>query len=107
MQCLRSLAPGYRTGGVGMTKPLLMALIAGEGIGLGLAGGVLGTGVLVTVLTLWPVTLGVEGYGINLQPGVHTVVHCLLAALAVGVLASIAPAIAVGRRPLVLSVKAD
>ena len=92
---------------VGMTKGRLMALIASEGIGLGLAGGVLGTGLVVTLLVLRPVTLGVEGYGIDLAPGVQTVLHSLLAALAIGVLASAAPAFAVARRPLHVGVKAE
>lgn len=92
---------------VGMHKPLLMALIAGEGIGLGLLGGVIGTGVVVAILTIWPVTLGVEGFGIDLQPGVATVVQSLLAALVVGVVASVPPAFAVARRPLSLGVKAE
>ena len=92
---------------VGMTKGRLMTLIASEGIGLGLLGGMLGTGLVVTLLVLWPVTLGVEGYGIDLAPGVQTVLHSLLAALTIGVLASAAPAIAVARRPLHLGVKAE
>jgi putative ABC transport system permease protein len=92
---------------VGMQKPLLMMLIAGEGIGLGMIGGVLGTAVVVVILTVWPVTLGVEGFGIDLVPGVGTVISSLVAALAVGALASVPPAIAVARRPLSLGVKAD
>jgi len=92
---------------VGMTKGRLMTLIASEGVGLGLAGGVLGTGLVVTLLVLRPVTLGVEGYGIDLTPGVQTVLHSLLAALAIGILASAAPAFAVARRPLHVGVKAE
>ena len=92
---------------VGMTKGRLMALIASEGIGLGLAGGILGTGLVVTLLVLRPVTLGVEGYGIDLAPGVQTVLHSLLAALCIGILASAAPAFAVARRPLHVGVKAE
>ncbi|MEZ6038784.1 MAG: ABC transporter permease [Planctomycetota bacterium] len=92
---------------VGMPKPLLMALIAAEGIGLGLCGGVLGTGIVTLVLWLWPLTLGVEGFGIDLVPATGTVLHSLLAALLVGVFASVPPAIAVARRPLALSVKAE
>jgi len=92
---------------VGMQKPMLMALIAGEGVGLGLLGGLLGTGVVYAILTIWPVTLGVEGHGIDLAPDGRMVLQCLLAALAVGLVASIPPAIAVARRPLSLSVKAS
>lgn len=92
---------------VGMQKPMLMALIAGEGVGLGLIGGLLGTGVVYAILTIWPVTLGVEGHGIDLAPDGRMVLQCLLAALVVGLVASIPPAIAVARRPLSLSVKAS
>ena len=92
---------------VGMQKPMLMALIAGEGVGLGLIGGLLGTGLVFAILTIWPVTLGVEGHGIDLAPDIRMVAQCLLAALVVGVVASIPPAIAVARRPLSLSVKAS
>lgn len=92
---------------VGMQKRMLMALIAGEGIGLGLIGGVLGTGIVWVLLTVWPITLGVEGHGIDLAPSGRMVAQSLLAALVVGIVASIPPAFAVARRPLSLSVKAD
>ena len=92
---------------VGMQKRMLMALIAGEGVGLGLLGGVLGTGVVFVLLTIWPITLGVEGHGIDLVPTGEMVAQSLLAAFAVGAIASIPPAVAVARRPLYLSVKAD
>ena len=92
---------------VGMQKPMLMALIAGEGIGLGLIGGVLGTGIVTVLLLIWPVTLGVEGHGIDMTPSVRMVTQSLFAALLVGTLASLPPALAVARRPLYLSVKAD
>lgn len=92
---------------VGMPKRTLMALIAGEGVGLSLLGGLLGTGLVVVLLTVFPVTLGVEGHGIDLAPGWATVLYSLAAALVVGILASILPALAVARRPLALAVKAD
>lgn len=92
---------------VGMPKTMLMALIAGEGIGLGLLGGILGTGIVTLLLTVWPVTLGVEGHGIDMTPSVRMVLQSLLAALLIGIFASLPPAIAVARRPLYLGVKAD
>jgi len=92
---------------VGMTKGKLMALIACEGIGLGLLGGLIGTGLVVALLTIWPVTLGVEGYGIDLAPTMATAGQSMLAALVTGTLASLPPAIAVARRPLHLGVKAE
>lgn len=92
---------------VGLGKGKLMALIAAEGIGLGLLGGAIGIGLVVGSLWWWPVTLGVEGYGIDLAPGFGTALHALGAALLVGCLASVPPAIAVARRPLHLGVKAE
>lgn len=92
---------------IGLTKPRLMALIAAEGVGLGVLGGALGTAVIVTWFTFVPLTLGIEGYGIDLSPGVGTVVQTMVAALLTGVIASVLPAIAVARRPLAWGVKAD
>lgn len=92
---------------VGMPKTMLMALIAGEGVGLGMIGGILGTAIVTGLLTIWPVTLGVEGHGIDLTPSVRMVTQSLIAALVVGVVASLPPAIAVARRPLYLGVKAS
>lgn len=92
---------------VGMTKARLAGLIALEGIGLGLVGGALGTGVVMITLLAWPVTLGVEGHGIDLAPSAAAAVQALGASLAIGAVASIVPAIAVARRPLFLGVKAE
>ena len=92
---------------VGLRKPQLMLLIAAEGIGLGVLGGMLGTGAVLLWLLLQPLTLGVEGHGIDLVPGVHTVVHCLLAALAIATVASLPPAFAASRRPLHLGIKEE
>jgi hypothetical protein len=68
---------------------------------------VLGTGIVTVLLLIWPVTLGVEGHGIDMTPSVRMVTQSLFAALLVGTLASLPPALAVARRPLYLSVKAD
>lgn len=92
---------------IGLSKPRLMALIAAEGVGLGVLGGALGTAVIVTWFTLVPLTLGIEGYGIDLSPGIGTVVQTMAAALLTGVVASVLPAIAVARRPLAWGVKAE
>jgi putative ABC transport system permease protein len=92
---------------LGLGKGKLMALIAVEGIGLGVLGGAIGTALVVGALWIWPVTLGVEGFGIDLAPHLRTVGHSLLAALATGAVASLPPALAVARRPLHLGVKAE
>ncbi len=90
---------------VGMTKPKLMGLVAAEGIMLGLVGGAIGIAAVLVLLLLRPVTLGIEGYGIDMQPTWAIAAQCLLAALLVGAFASIPPAVAVARRSLALGVK--
>jgi len=92
---------------VGLTKPKLMALIACEGIGLGVVGGAIGVGLVLALLAWRPVTLGVEGYGIDLQPTWAVAAGCLVAAVGIGALASLPPAIATARRPLALGVKEE
>lgn len=92
---------------IGMTKGRLAGIVALEGIGLGVVGGALGTGVVIGLLAFFPITLGVEGHGIDLAPSRDAALHALAASLAVGTLASILPAIAVARRPLLLGVKAE
>jgi putative ABC transport system permease protein len=92
---------------VGMTKGRLLSLVAAEGIALGLLGGVIGTAIVVTLLRVFPVTLGVEGWGIDLAPSLHTVWQSLLVALLIAVLASLPPAFAVARRPLWRAVKEE
>ena len=92
---------------VGLTKARLAGLIAIEGIGLGLAGGVLGTGLVMALLWMSPVTLGVEGHGIDLVPSGDAMAQALFASLAIGAFASSFPAISLARRPLLLGVKAE
>jgi putative ABC transport system permease protein len=92
---------------VGLTKPKLASLVAAEGIALGVAGGVVGVAAVLLLLLARPVTLGVEGWGIDLQPTVAVAVQCVLAAAIVGAIASIPPAVAVARRPLALGVKEE
>lgn len=92
---------------VGMPKTTQMALIAAEGVGLALVGGVLGSGIVFGLLWAWPLTLGIEGHGIDLAPTGRMVVQSLIAALAVGAVASIPPAIAAAGRSLAVGVKAD
>ncbi len=92
---------------VGLTKARLVTLVASEGIGLGLCGGAIGTALVVVLLLIHPVTLGVEGYGIDLVADGKVAAQSLLAALLTGAVASLPPAIAVARRPLHLGVKAE
>ena len=92
---------------IGLSKFRLAALISLEGVGLGLAGGILGAGAVMVFFALHPTTLGVEGYGIDFVPSVGVAVQSILASIAVGALASIGPALEAVRRPLHLAVKED
>jgi putative ABC transport system permease protein len=92
---------------VGVGRPTLAALILTESLALGLAGGVLGAGAVVALLTFFPLTLGVEGWGIDVLPEGRLVVGALGVAAIVGLLAAVAPALGVLRRPLALAVKAE
>ncbi|MHC5010526.1 MAG: ABC transporter permease [Planctomycetota bacterium] len=90
---------------VGATKVLVAALVLVEGLVLSLLGGLLGIGLVFLALHLYPQTLGIEGYGIDLIPDASIVVFGVVLAAVVGVLASLGPAVEIIRRPLALSVK--
>ena len=90
---------------VGVTRPVLGALIVVESLTLSLVGGLLGVGAVAGWLILSPKTLGIEGFGIDLVPEPSLAVVGLGVSLLVGLLASIGPALETLRRPLSLSVK--
>ena len=92
---------------IGLTKGRLAGLIALEGVGLGFLGGVLGAGAVLLWFTFFPTTLGVEGYGIDFEPYLSVGLQTLAAALGVGALASLGPAIEAARRPLAQAVKEE
>lgn len=90
---------------VGVTRGLLVALLVSESVLLALAGGLLGSGAVALWLHLAPVTLGIEGYGIDLVPEASLLLRTLGVAAGVGALAALGPALEVLRRPLALAVK--
>lgn len=92
---------------IGATGGVLATLIAIESVLLSFAGGVLGVGAIMLWLTLSPLTLGVEGWGIDILPDVPLALLSLGVAVVVGMVAAIGPAIETLRRPLALAVKAD
>ena len=92
---------------IGLTKTSLAALVAAEGVGLGLVGGIVGTAVVLGFFWVNPITLGVEGYGIDYKPSFGVAFDALVASLLVGAAASIGPAIEAARRPLHQAVRAD
>ncbi len=92
---------------IGVTKARLALLISLEGVGLGLMGGLFGAGAVTLYFALSPTTLGIEGYGIDFVPSFSVFLSTVGAALVVGALASIGPAVDVLRRPLAAAVKGD
>jgi putative ABC transport system permease protein len=90
---------------VGASRGLLAALLTTESVLLALAGAAVGVGAVVLWLHTAPVTLGIEGFGIDLVPEAGLVARSALVALAMGALAALGPVLEVLRRPLSLAVK--
>jgi len=92
---------------IGVTRAHLFGLLSLEGIGLGLLGGILGAGAVMAVLAVNPITLGVEGHGIDFVPSWRVSVEALVASLVVGAAAAVGPALAIVRRPLSRAVRGE
>lgn len=92
---------------VGVTRPILAGLLCVESVLLSVAGGVLGVGAVAAWLHTWPLTLGVEGWGIDIEPDNTIVLMGIAASVVIGVIAAIGPAVDIFRRPLALAVKED
>ena len=92
---------------MGATRGTLISLITIEGVLLSIAGGVLGVGAVMLWLSISPLTLGVEGWGIDILPDVNLALLSVGVAAVVGVLAALGPAWETLRRPLAVAVKAD
>lgn len=90
---------------LGAQRGLLASLLATEGVLLAVAGGVLGVGSVMVGLHFAPVTLGIEGFGIDLAPTTSLPVTALVVSVGMGLLASLGPAIELLIRPLALAVK--
>ncbi len=90
---------------VGAPRPLLAALLATEGVVLSLFGALLGAGAVATWLTIHPLTLGIEGWGIDIAPSLQTAWTVALVAIGVGLVASLGSIVGMLRRPLAASVK--
>jgi putative ABC transport system permease protein len=90
---------------VGVPRPVLASLLATEGVVLSLLGAILGAGAVVAWTTLHPLTLGIEGWGIDIAPTAATLLMVALVAVAVGLLASSGSILGLMRRPLASAVK--
>jgi putative ABC transport system permease protein len=90
---------------MGASGLLVAGLVVVEGVFLALVGGLLGVAAVFAALLLHPVTLGIEGFGIDLLPEPSLFLLGMAVSAGVGLLAAIGPAIEILRRPLHLSVK--
>jgi putative ABC transport system permease protein len=90
---------------IGMPKTSLALALVAEGVLLALAGGVVGTGAVVGFFAIHPMTLGVEGFGIDFLASRSVLTGGLVASLAIGVLASVGPALDLLLRPLHAAIK--
>lgn len=85
---------------VGWPRASLALALVAEGLLLALAGGAVGTGAVVGFFAIHPMTLGVEGFGIDFLASGGVAVGGLTASLLIGVLASVGPALDLLLRPL-------
>lgn len=92
---------------IGVSPTTLSGLVLAESLTLSVFGAVLGVGAVAIWLLSDPLTLGVEGWGINVEPDMPLVWAAAAVTLLVGVLASVGPAIETLRRNLALAVKPD
>ena len=83
----------------------IMFLVVSEGGMLGLAGGVLGTALAWSFLRWQSLTLGSEGHTLGIVPDIPTAIIAITAALVLGIIASIHPALVAIRQPIVKSLR--
>lgn len=86
---------------LGYSRSLIFKLVIGEGIVIGLVGGVIGSVAAISLLMFVPVNLSVEGISIPITAGVGEFSVGLVMALLIGILAGIVPAVRASRRDLV------
>lgn len=92
---------------IGYPGHLIGRLVLAEGLLVGLVGGALGAGAAVAALKYGSFALSNEGLSINFEAGPEVWGTSLLAALALGALAGLAPAIQAARRPLLDALRAE
>jgi len=83
----------------------ILFLVVSEGGLLGLLGGLLGTGLAWSFLRWQSFTLGSEGHTLAIRPDLATALFAIGAALVLGVLASVHPALQAIRQPIVKSLR--
>lgn len=83
----------------------ILFLVVSEGGLLGLLGGLLGTTLAWTFLRWQSFTFGSEGHTLAIRPEASTAAAALLAALVLGLLASLLPALQAIRQPIVKNLR--
>ncbi|QTN33180.1 ABC transporter permease [Akkermansiaceae bacterium] len=90
---------------IGYPGRAIMFLVLSEGGMLGLAGGIAGAGLAWVFLRWQSFTMGSEGHTLAVLPELSTVLFASGAALVLGVVASLHPAIVAIRQPIVKSLR--
>lgn len=90
---------------LGYPARAIMFLVVSEGGLLGLAGGILGAGLAWGFLRWQSFTMGSEGHTLAILPEISTALLASGAALVLGVIASIHPALIAIRQPIVKSLR--
>jgi putative ABC transport system permease protein len=90
---------------LGYPARAIMFLVVSEGGLLGLAGGIFGAGLAWGFLRWQSFTMGSEGHTLAILPEISTALFASGAALVLGVLASIHPALIAIRQPIVKSLR--
>jgi putative ABC transport system permease protein len=90
---------------LGYPARAIMFLVVSEGGLLGLAGGILGAGLAWGFLRWQSFTMGSEGHTLAILPEISTAVFSVAAALILGAIASIHPALIAIRQPIVKSLR--
>jgi putative ABC transport system permease protein len=90
---------------LGYPARAIMFLVVSEGGLLGLAGGIVGAGLAWGFLRWQSFTMGSEGHTLAILPEISTALFSVAAALVLGAIASIHPAIIAIRQPIVKSLR--
>lgn len=90
---------------LGFPGPAIGLLVLGEGGMLGLGGGILGVGTAAAFLHWQSFTMGNEGLTLAIQPDPWVIITGIIAALALGVFASLWPAIQAMTQPIVRNLR--
>jgi len=86
---------------IGVSAPLVFALIVEESLLLSIAGGALGVCVGLAVLSISGLTIGAEAVSVAFAPSVHLALTGIAASVVVGILAGLVPAWQAARADIV------